>query len=90
VIVLFVILVYDFNEKRVGKALKIARKYLHWVQNSVFEGEITQANYTKLKMELQSVMNPNEDSVIFYTFRTQKYSKREEFGLKKGGDEFIL
>ncbi len=84
------ILVYDFNERRVGKALKIARKYLHWVQNSVFEGEITQANFKKLKYELKSIMNEDEDSVIFYTFRSQKYSKREEYGLKKGGDEFIL
>jgi len=87
---MFVILVYDFNERRVGKALKIARKYLHWVQNSVFEGEITQANFKKLKYELKSIMNEDEDSVIFYTFRSQKYSKREKYGLKKGGDEFIL
>ncbi|GIW50250.1 MAG: CRISPR-associated protein Cas2 [Anoxybacillus sp.] len=87
---MFVILVYDFNEKRVAKALKIARKYLHWVQNSVFEGEISEANYKKLKIELQNIMHSDEDSVIFYTFRTQKYSKREEFGLKKGGEEFIL
>lgn len=87
---MFVILVYDFNEKRVAKALKIARKYLHWVQNSVFEGEISEANYKKLKIELQNIMHHDEDSIIFYTFRTQKYSKREEFGLKKGGEEFIL
>lgn len=87
---MFVILVYDFNEKRVAKALKTARKYLHWVQNSVFEGEISEANYKKLKIELQNIMHPDEDSVIFYTFRTQKYSRREEFGLKKGGEEFIL
>ncbi|MBE2919683.1 CRISPR-associated endonuclease Cas2 [Anoxybacillus flavithermus] len=87
---MFVILVYDFNEKRVAKALKIARKYLYWVQNSVFEGEISEANYKKLKIELQNIMHPDEDSIIFYTFRTQKYSKREEFGLKKGGEEFIL
>ena len=31
---MFVILVYDMNEKRVGRALKICRKYLNWVQNS--------------------------------------------------------
>ncbi|MCF6094012.1 CRISPR-associated endonuclease Cas2 [Microaerobacter geothermalis] len=87
---MFVILVYDFNEKRVSKALKIARKYLYWVQNSVLEGEISDANYFKLKMELTKIMHPDEDSVIFYTFRTQKYSKREEIGLRKGGDENIL
>ena len=87
---MFVILVYDFAEKRVGKALKIARKYLHWVQNSVLEGEISKANYVKLKLELERLMNLDEDSIIFYTFRTQKYSKREELGLKKGGNENIL
>ena len=87
---MFVILVYDFGEKRVARALKIARKYLHWVQNSVLEGEISNANYTKLKMELQKHMDPSEDSVIFYTFRTQKHTAREEIGLKKGGDENIL
>lgn len=87
---MFVILVYDFEQKRVGKALKICRKYLHWVQNSVLEGEITRANYEKLKMELNHLMNPDKDSVILYTFRSQRYSKREEMGLKKGGDENIL
>lgn len=87
---LFVILVYDINQKRVAKALKISRKYLNWVQNSVFEGEISKANYVKLKKELERLIDPDEDSVIFYTFRTQKYSKREELGLKKGGDDFII
>lgn len=87
---MFVIVVYDFNEKRVAKALKICRKYLHWVQNLVFEGEISQANYVKLKAELSRLIDPEEDSVVFYIFRTKRYSKREEMGLKKGGDENIL
>jgi CRISPR-associated protein Cas2 len=88
--IFIVALQYDFGEKRVAKALKIARKYLHWVQNSVFEGEISVANYEKLKRELLKNMNEKEDSVIFYTFRTTKYSKRESLGLKKGGDDNIL
>lgn len=87
---LFAILVYDFNVKRVSKALKITRKYLNWVQNSVFEGEISVANLTKLKIELKKLMNFNEDSVIIYTFRSLKYSERIEIGLKKGGDDFII
>ena len=48
---MFVIMVYDVNQKRVAKVLKIARKYLNWVQNSVLEGEITDAKYEKLKVE---------------------------------------
>ncbi|WP_048602194.1 CRISPR-associated endonuclease Cas2 [Rubeoparvulum massiliense] len=87
---MFVILVYDFEQKRVAKALKIARKYLYWVQNSVLEGEISQANYVKLKMELENLMDPEYDSVIIYTFRTKKYSDRIEMGLRKGGEDNIL
>lgn len=36
---MFVILFYDFGEKRVGKALKICRKYLTWIQNSVLKAK---------------------------------------------------
>lgn len=87
---MFVILVYDINVKRVAKVLKCCRKYLYWVQNSVFEGEISESNYKKLKMELSKIIKTEEDSVIFYTFRTTKYSKRESIGIKKGGDDNII
>ncbi|MTI80801.1 MAG: CRISPR-associated endonuclease Cas2 [Firmicutes bacterium] len=87
---MFLILVYDFGEKRVAKALKISRKYLNWVQNSVFEGEISKANYVKLKKELECLMDSEEDSVIFYTFRSKKYSKREILGVEKGNIDNII
>jgi CRISPR-associated protein Cas2 len=85
-----VILVYDINVKRVNKVLKICRKYLHWVQNSVFEGEITEAKLEKLKRELEHIINPGEDSVIIYQFRSEWYTQREILGLNKGGERFIL
>ena len=50
---MFVILVYDIGEKRVQKVLKTCRKYLYWVQNSVFEGDISNADFVKLKAELR-------------------------------------
>lgn len=87
---MFAILVYDINVKRVAKILKICRKYLVWVQNSVFEGEITKAKLEKLKMELKKKINEKEDSVIIYTFRTTRYSYREIMGLEKGGQYIIL
>lgn len=87
---MFVIMVYDIGVKRVAKVLKLSRKYLYWVQNSVFEGEISEANYRKLKMELVHIIEEDEDSIIFYTFRTTKYSKRETMGIKKGGDDNII
>lgn len=46
---MFVIVVYDINRKRVGRALKICRKYLVHVQKSVFEGNITEGQLKQLK-----------------------------------------
>lgn len=87
---MFMILVYDMNEKRVAKALKICRKYLFWVQNSVFEGDISQAKLEKLKLELRQLMTPAEDSVVIYNFQTTKYSTMEILGLRKGGQDTVI
>ena len=88
--VIFVIAVYDINEKRVGKILKICRKYLTWIQNSVFEGEISEANFKKLKYELSRIIDKEEDSIIFYSFRTTKYLDRQIMGLEKNPTDLII
>ncbi|WP_368491069.1 CRISPR-associated endonuclease Cas2 [Clostridium sp. BJN0013] len=87
---MFVILVYDFGEKRVGKALKLCRKYLTWVQNSVFEGELSMANFKKLKIEIENIMDKKEDSIIIYKFNSTKYSKREQIGVVKNSQELFI
>jgi CRISPR-associated protein Cas2 len=85
-----VILVYDVEQSRTQKMLKKCREYLYWVQNSVFEGEITSADLEKLKMELKNIMDTDEDSVIIYNLRTTKYYSKEVIGLEKGGQELII
>lgn len=87
---MFVIAVYDMGERRVAKALKICRKYLNWVQNSVFEGELSPAKLTRLKADMEKIMNLDEDSFILYTWRDQRYSAREIVGQRKGGFDVIL
>ena len=88
---MFVILVYDANEKRVQKFLKICRKYLVHVQRSVFEGEITEAQLKRLVNELENIMNKSEDSIVIYKFRTKKYYERQTLGIEKpSSEEFIF
>ncbi|TDA68051.1 MAG: CRISPR-associated endonuclease Cas2 [Clostridia bacterium] len=87
---MFIILVYDVNANRVAKVLKTCRKYLYWVQNSVLEGDISEANLAKLKMELGRIIDREEDSVIIYNLRTTKYYSREIMGLEKGGRDQII
>jgi len=86
----FVILVYDVESKRVSKVLKTARRYLYWVQNSVLEGDLSPAQYERLKYDITRVINKEHDSIIFYKFRTKKYSERETIGVRKGGEDAFI
>ncbi len=84
---MYIIMVYDVSEKRVNKILKIGRKYITWVQNSVLEGEILPSSFMKMKNEITKVINTNEDSVLFYIIRDLKYTSRETLGIIKNSDE---
>lgn len=78
---MFVLMVYDVEVKRVGKVLKIGRKYLNHIQNSVLEGELSPAQYQQLKHEVTKAMNEERDSVRFYLLRTTKYLTTEKLGV---------
>jgi CRISPR-associated protein Cas2 len=80
---MYVIMVYDVNTARVQKVLKTGRRYLTWVQNSVFEGEITEAKLAHLISSLRKIIDPAEDSVLFYILRTDAYLERRTLGVVK-------
>ncbi|NPV30696.1 MAG: CRISPR-associated endonuclease Cas2 [Firmicutes bacterium] len=87
---MYVILVYDVNVSRVGKVLKTARRYLTWVQNSVLEGELTEATFRALRSDLARVIDTKEDSVLFYILGNEKYTRRELMGIQKGGESWFF
>ncbi len=87
---MFVIMTYDVGVERVARALKVARKYLTWIQNSVFEGEITRAKFERLKVEMGKIIDTEKDAVVFYIFRTKMYTSRETMGIEKGKEETII
>ena len=56
---MYYIVVYDIaSPRRLPKILKTCRKYLHWVQRSVFEGELTKSQILALKGELKKIISP--------------------------------
>lgn len=85
----YYIIVYDAQVKRLPRVLKTLRKYLHWVQNSVFEGELSPAQFARLKYELKRVIDPTNDSVIIYRLRS-KWLYRETLGIEKGSPNTII
>ncbi|MEJ5088911.1 CRISPR-associated endonuclease Cas2 [Sphingobacterium faecium] len=80
---MYVILVYDMGEKRVGKMLKICRRYLNWIQNSVFEGEITEVKLKELLFKAKEIMILDEDSIILFKSRQEKWMEKEVLGKEK-------
>ena len=79
---MYVILVYDCGEKRVSKMLKLCRRYLNWIQNSVFEGNITELMLKKLKCEAKEIMDEEEDSLIIFASRQEQWLEKEVIGQK--------
>ena len=59
------------------------RRYLNWVQNSAFEGELTEGLLEELKVKLGDVIDINHDSIIFYTTSNPKWIKKKVLGIEK-------
>ncbi len=87
---MYVILVYDCGERRVGKMLKLCRQYLTWVQNSVFEGEISEVKLKELLLRASDLMDMEEDSIIIFKSREQRWLDKEVIGKEKGSTDNFL
>ncbi len=55
-VVLYVLVVYDVAVKRIDKIRKLLKRQLNWVQNSVFEGELTAAGFEDMKKAITRVI----------------------------------
>lgn len=87
---MYVILVYDIGERRVAKMLKLCRQYLTWIQNSVFEGALTDAKLRELEQKAKAIMKPEEDSIIIFKSTSEKWLEKRIIGKEKNKpDTFI-
>ncbi len=87
---MYVILVYDIEEKRVGKMLKLCRRYLNWIQNSVFEGELSNVKLKELINEAKKIMIEEKDSIIVFKSRQEKWLDKMIIGKEKNNLDNII
>ena len=80
---MYVILIYDVSEKRVGKMLKLCRQYLCWIQNSVFEGELSEVKLRELQNKIHSLIDKKEDSVIIFSNKMSYHMSKDILGREK-------
>ena len=77
------IVVYDIAVERVNKVRMFLRQYLDWIQNSVFEGTLTESALKEIELGLKDIIVPEEDSVIIYMLKDAKYLKKKFIGEPK-------
>ncbi len=87
---MYVILVYDVGEKRVGKMLKLCRKYLNWIQNSVFEGEISEVKLRELIGRADKFMNREADSIIIFKSSDEKWLDKQIIGKERSSLDIFI
>ena len=87
---MYIIAVYDINEKRVAKMLRLCRRYLNWIQNSVFEGEITPVKLNEFILKAEEIMNKKEDSLIIFKSRDIRWLDKQIIGLERMSTDNFL
>jgi CRISPR-associated protein Cas2 len=75
----YAILVYDVQADRTQDALKIGRRYLNHIQNSVLEGEITKGDLQHLRNEMEEFLEEGE-SIIIYELSSDNLLNRQVYG----------
>ena len=96
VVIMYVIAMYDINtetkagRKRLRHIFKLMKKYLIWIQNSVFEGEITKAKFEEMKLKVNKLIDNAIDSVIFFKSRDIKWMDKDICGVEKDDTDNFL
>lgn len=86
---MFVVAVYDVAQEKNRKVLKFLRARMHHVQNSVFEGNLTEGELREIKDRLKEVTGTG-DSVIIYQMGNEKYIDKKVIGEEKGNSSQVL
>lgn len=87
---MYAIIVYDVGVERVTKICNFLRCFLSWVQNSVFEGELTESQLMRIKEGIKRIIDKNSDSVRIYTMRSKDVFKMEIIGIEKASTEQFI
>lgn len=95
VVAMYIILVYDIvlDEKGPGvlrRTYKTCKRYLHHIQNSVFEGELTKAQYFELTSALKEIIRDDRDSLIVFKSRHERWLEKDILGVDNNATDLFI
>ena len=83
---MYILITYDVDtisetgQKRLRQVAKACQDYGQRVQNSVFECEVTEAQFTLLKSRIESIIDEKLDSIRFYFLRRNDQRRMSALG----------
>ena len=80
---MYAIVVYDVVVERIDKVRGVLKRYLNWVQNSAFEGELTEGQLQELSTRLWDAIEREKDSILVYRFSNPKWVSKSIIGVEK-------
>lgn len=87
---MYVIIVYDVGVERIDAVRHILKKYLTWIQNSAFEGEITMGKLEEVRILIAGVIDKEKDSVVVYSINNPAWLEKTTWGRDKGTTDNVL
>jgi len=87
---MYAVIIYDVSIERINKVRQFLKRYLNWVQNSAFEGELTEAQLMKIKLKLKELIDEKQDSILLYSLSSQKWLKKDVIGIEKSEISTII
>ncbi len=87
---MYVIVVYDIEVERIDAVRQTLKQYLTWIQNSAFEGEITEGHLEELRLRLAEIIEKEKDSIIVYSANNPSWMKKRVWGKEKNMTTNIL
>jgi CRISPR-associated protein Cas2 len=89
---MYVLVTYDVStttsegKRRLRHVAKACLDYGQRVQNSVFEMKVDPAQWTDCKSRLETIINPDEDSLRYYYLGANWQKRVEQVGAKPSYD----
>ena len=83
-------MVYDVGVERINGVRQFLRQYLKWVQNSAFEGELSEGELEKVKVGLKRRIREDADSILFYVASSQKWIRKDVLGIEKAEASTVI
>jgi CRISPR-associated protein Cas2 len=87
---MYVIIVYDVAVDRINNIRKFLKRFLNWIQNSVFEGEITESQLIRIENYLNRNTEQDYDFIKIYILSSNKYLKIDVIGTVKKENSNII